>query len=246
MSKITALPPELDLNNIPHHIAIIMDGNGRWAQKQSLGRVRGHVAGAKIIRHLTDVASELGVKVLTLYCFSTENWRRPLEEVNFLMDLIRSYLIEQANDMVAEGVKLTAIGDLEALPEKVKTELYRVMEMTANCGKINLNLAVNYGGRDEIIHAVNAISEKVSKGELNPGEITSEIFAKELYTNFIPDPDLLIRTSGEIRLSNFLPWQTAYSEFYFTEVNWPDFNDEEFFKAILTYQHRQRRYGGIS
>ena len=236
---------QIDKTSVPRHIAIIMDGNGRWAQKKGLQRIKGHYNGAKIIRHLTDIASELGVKHLTLYCFSTENWRRPLEEVNFLMDLIRNYLIEQANDMMKEGVRLTTIGDTSTLPDKVKAELIRVKEMTKDCSKITLNLALNYGGRDEIVHAVNALVADVKAGKRD-GDITEEIFEQYLYTNFLPDPDLLIRTSGEIRLSNFLPWQTAYTEFYFTDVNWPDFTDDEFYKAILEYQHRHRRFGGIS
>lgn len=236
---------QIDKNAVPRHIAIIMDGNGRWAKKKGLQRIKGHYSGAKIIRHLADIASELGVKQLTLYCFSTENWRRPLEEVNFLMDLIRNYLIEQANDMVAEGVRLTTIGNVEPLPEKVKTELVRVKEMTKDCSKITLNLALNYGGRDEILHAVNAVVADAQKGRLR-GEIDEKTFEQYLYTSFLPDPDLLIRTSGEIRLSNFLPWQTAYTEFYFTDVNWPDFTDDEFYKAILEYQHRHRRFGGLS
>ncbi|MBQ6810408.1 MAG: isoprenyl transferase [Firmicutes bacterium] len=236
---------QIDKTSVPRHIAIIMDGNGRWAQKKGLQRIKGHYNGAKIIRHLTDIASELGVKHLTLYCFSTENWRRPLEEVNFLMDLIRNYLIEQANDMVKEGVRLTTIGDTSTLPDKVKAELIRVKEMTKDCSKITLNLALNYGGRDEIVHAVNALVADVKAGKRDE-DITEEIFEQYLYTNFLPDPDLLIRTSGEIRLSNFLPWQTAYTEFYFTDVNWPDFTDDEFYKAILEYQHRHRRFGGIS
>ncbi|MBQ2763879.1 MAG: isoprenyl transferase [Firmicutes bacterium] len=236
---------QIDKTSVPRHIAIIMDGNGRWAQKKGLQRIKGHYNGAKIIRHLTDIASELGVKHLTLYCFSTENWRRPLEEVNFLMDLIRNYLIEQANDMMKEGVRLTTIGDTSTLPDKVKAELVRVKEMTKDCSKITLNLALNYGGRDEIVHAVNALVADVKAGKRD-GDITEEIFEQYLYTNFLPDPDLLIRTSGEIRLSNFLPWQTAYTEFYFTDVNWPDFTDDEFYKAILEYQHRHRRFGGIS
>lgn len=236
---------QIDKDAVPQHIAIIMDGNGRWAQKKGLQRIKGHYNGAKIIRHLTDIASEIGVKHLTLYCFSTENWRRPLEEVNFLMDLIRNYLIEQANDMVKEGVRLATIGDTEPLPEKVKTELIRVKEMTKDCSKITLNLALNYGGRDEIIHAVKGLMADVKSGKVDE-EITEDLFEQYLYTNFLPDPDLLIRTSGEIRLSNFLPWQTAYTEFYFTDVNWPDFTDDEFYKAILAYQHRHRRFGGIS
>lgn len=237
---------EIDKNAVPSHIAIIMDGNGRWAQKQHLGRVKGHIAGAKIIRHLTNVASDLGVKYLTLYCFSTENWRRPLDEVNLLMELIRKYLIDQANAMVEEGVRLTTVGDTSQLPEKVKRELTRVKAMTKKCEKITLNLALNYGGRDEILHAVNEIAADVQKGVLEPGKIDTEIFEQYLYTASLPDPDLLIRTSGEIRLSNFLPWQTAYTEFYFTPVNWPDFTDDDFYGAILEYQRRHRRFGGIS
>ena len=247
MSETTeTLLEQIDKDAVPRHVAIIMDGNGRWAKKRTLGRVKGHVAGAKIIRRLTRLASDLGVKHLTLYCFSTENWRRPMEEVNFLMELIRSYLIEQANDMVKEGVRLSALGDVTPLPEKVRAELERVTEMTKDCDKITLNLALNYGGRDEILQAVNRIAADVKEGALNPGEIDKDTFEKYLYTHFLPDPDLLIRTSGELRLSNFLPWQTAYTEFYFTEVNWPDFDDDEFYKAILSYQHRHRRFGGLS
>ena len=237
---------QIDKDAVPRHVAIIMDGNGRWAKKRTLGRVKGHVAGAKIIRRLTRIASDLGVKHLTLYCFSTENWRRPMEEVNFLMELIRSYLIEQANDMVKEGVRLSALGDVTPLPEKVRAELDRVTEMTKDCDKITLNLALNYGGRDEILQAVNRIAADVKEGAMNPGEIDKDTFEKYLYTHFLPDPDLLIRTSGELRLSNFLPWQMAYTEGYFTEVNWPDFDDDEFYKAILSYQHRHRRFGGLS
>lgn len=247
MKKTTQkLKEEINQNAVPRHVAIIMDGNGRWAQKKHLGRVRGHVAGAKIIRRLTDVSSELGIKVLTLYCFSTENWRRPLSEVNFLMDLIRRYLLDQANDMVKEGVRLTAIGVTEELPEKVKTELERVKEMTKDCDKITLNLALNYGGREEIVHAVKEIAAKVKNGELEPRDIDENLFAAHLYTSSLPEPDLLIRTSGEMRLSNFLPWQTVYTEFYVTDVNWPDFDEAVYYRAILEYQRRHRRFGGIS
>lgn len=247
MKKTTEkLRDQIDRNAVPHHVAIIMDGNGRWAQKKRLGRIKGHVAGAKIIRSLTDVSSELGIKVLTLYCFSTENWRRPLAEVNFLMDLIRGYLLDQAADMVKEGVRLTSVGITEELPEKVKKELLHVQEMTKDCTKITLNLALNYGGREEIVHAAKELAAKVAKGELKVADIDEELFAAQLYTAFLPDPDLLIRTSGELRLSNFLPWQTAYTEFYFTEVNWPDFTEAAYYRAILEYQRRSRRFGGIS
>lgn len=237
---------QIDKSAVPRHVAIIMDGNGRWAQNKSLGRVRGHVAGAKVVRHLTDISSELGIEALTLYCFSTENWRRPLEEVNFLMDLIRHYLIDQANDMVKEGVRLTSVGVTDELPSKVKRELVRVTEMTKDCKKITLNLALNYGGREEILHAVKTIAADVKAGKIEPAAIDEQLFEQHLYTSFLPDPDLLIRTSGEIRLSNFLPWQTAYTEFYFTDVNWPDFDDDVYCRAILEYQRRHRRFGGIS
>lgn len=247
MKKTTQkLREQINQNAVPRHVAIIMDGNGRWAQKNHLGRIRGHVAGAKIVRNLTDISSELGIKVLTLYCFSTENWRRPLTEVNFLMDLIRRYLLDQADDMVKEGVRLTAIGVTKELPEKVKTELERVKEMTKDCNKITLNLALNYGGREEILHAVKEIAAKVKAGELEPRDIDENLFAAHLYTSSLPEPDLLIRTSGEMRLSNFLPWQTVYTEFYVTDINWPDFDEATYYRAILEYQHRHRRYGGIS
>ena len=247
MSECTEdLLKQIDKSAVPGHIAIIMDGNGRWAQKRTLGRVKGHVAGAKIIRRLTRIASDLGVKHLTLYCFSTENWRRPMEEVNFLMELIRSYLIEQANDMVKEGVRLSALGDVTPLPEKVRAELERVTEMTKDCDKITLNLALNYGGRDEILQAVNRIAADVKEGSLNPGEIDKDTFEKYLYTHFLPDPDLLIRTGGEQRISNFLLWQLSYTELYFTDLYWPDFREEQLYEAILYYQQRERRFGKTS
>ncbi|MGI5873697.1 MAG: isoprenyl transferase [Bacillota bacterium] len=246
ITRADVLLGQIDRDAVPKHIAVIMDGNGRWAQKRRLSRVKGHVAGAKIIRHLTNVCSDLGVKALTLYCFSTENWRRPMEEVGFLMRLIRGYLVEQAADMVKEGVRLTAIGDLAELPEEVRRELERVTELTKDCDKINLNLALNYGGRDEILHAVRRAAEDVKNGVLDAADIDEAAFSRYLYTAGMPDPDLLIRTSGEIRLSNFLPWQTAYTEFYFTDINWPDFDDEALYGAILEYQRRHRRFGGIS
>lgn len=245
METAEELLEKIDKNAVPRHIAIIMDGNGRWAKSRHLGRVKGHAAGAKIIRRLTETAANLGVECLTLYCFSTENWRRPIEEVSFLMGLIRNYLQEQANAMLESGVRLTAVGNLEALPGNVREELDRVMKLTGNCKKFTLNLALNYGGRDEILHAVRQLSADAAKGKINPGEIDEEMFSSRLYTSFLPDPDLLIRTSGEIRLSNFLPWQSVYSEFYFTDINWPDFDDAEFYKAILEYQRRHRRFGGL-
>ena len=236
---------QIDLNRIPQHIAIIMDGNGRWAKKQKLARIKGHVAGTKIIKNLIRSCSDLGVKVLSLYCFSTENWRRPMEEVNFLMDLVRSYLVREANDMVAEGVRLRGIGDLEPLPDKVKREIFRVSEMTKDCSKIELNIAINYGGRQEILRAVKAIAEEIQIGKFNVEDLNETTFSQYLYTTGQPDPDLMIRTSGEQRISNYFLWQLAYTEIYFTDVNWPDFNEEELYRAVIAYQKRDRRFGGI-
>lgn len=235
----------IDRNRVPQHIAIIMDGNGRWARKQKLARVKGHVAGTKIIKNLIRTCNHLGVKVLSLYCFSTENWRRPMEEVSFLMDLIRGYLIREANDMVAEGVRLRGVGNLEPLPEKVKKEIFRVSEMTKDCSEIELNIAVNYGGRQEILRAVKTVAAEVQAGKLNVDDLDETTFSQYLYTAGQPDPDLMIRTSGEQRISNYFLWQLAYTEIYFTDVNWPDFDEKELYRSIIAYQNRDRRFGGI-
>lgn len=236
---------KINQEQIPAHIAIIMDGNGRWAKRQKFSRIKGHIAGTKIIKNLIRKCSDLGVEVLTLYCFSTENWKRPLEEVNFLMDLIRGYLVKEAEDMVKEGVHLMHIGDLEPVPSKVKAEFDRVEAMTANCSKITLNIAINYGGRQEIISAVKLIAEDIKNGKINAEDLDAAAFSSYLDTKGLPDPDLVIRTSGEERISNFLLWQIAYSEIYFTDVNWPDFTEDELYRGIIDYQHRHRRFGGI-
>lgn len=236
---------QLDKDNIPRHIAIIMDGNGRWAQKKRMARIKGHVAGTKIIKELIRKASDLGVEVLTLYCFSTENWRRPLDEISFLMDLIRGYLVKEAESMVEEGVHLMHIGDLEPVPPKVKAEFDRVEAMTAQCDKITLNIAINYGSRQEILKAVKSIVQDCEAGKIEADALDEAAFSSYLDTGSLPEPDLLIRTSGEQRISNYLLWQIAYTEIYFTNVHWPDFNEEELYKAILEYQHRSRRFGGI-
>lgn len=236
---------QLDKDNIPRHIAIIMDGNGRWAQKKRMARIKGHVAGTKIIKELIRKASDLGVEVLTLYCFSTENWRRPLDEISFLMDLIRGYLVKEAESMVEEGVHLMHIGDLEPVPPKVKAEFDRVEAMTSQCDKITLNIAINYGSRQEILKAVKYIVQDCEAGKIEADTLDEAAFSGYLDTSSLPEPDLLIRTSGEQRISNYLLWQIAYTEIYFTNVHWPDFNEEELYKAILEYQHRSRRFGGI-
>ncbi|MEG0874041.1 MAG: isoprenyl transferase [Clostridiales bacterium] len=243
--SIEKLLNEIDQENVPKHIAIIMDGNGRWAENRQLARFKGHVAGTKIIKNIIRKCSDLGVKVLTLYCFSTENWRRPLDEVNFLMDLIRSYLMKEAKDMVNEGVHLMHIGDLTAVPEKVQKEFACVEVMTKDCSKITLNIAVNYGSRQEILGAVKTVIQDVKDEKISVDDLDESTFSQYLETGGLPDPDLLIRTSGEQRISNYLLWQIAYSEIYFTDVNWPNFNEEELYLAILDYQKRHRRFGGI-
>ena len=230
---------------LPAHVAIIMDGNGRWAKRKRLPRFKGHAAGAKVIKSLIKASDYLGIEVLTLYCFSTENWRRPMDEVSFLMDLIREFLHKEADEMKEKNVKLLGIGEIEPLPEKVKTEMHRVEALTAENTGLTLNIAINYGGRQEILMAVKSLIEDTKAGKLDPEAFSGEDLERYLYTKGQKDPDLIIRTSGEKRLSNFLLWQSAYAEFYFTNVNWPDFNEKEYYKAIADYQRRQRRYGDI-
>lgn len=242
---IEQLKNEIKQGQMPRHIAIIMDGNGRWATARKLERVKGHAAGTKIIRKMIDCASQLGVEVLTLYCFSTENWRRPLKEISFLMELIRGYLKREADDMVAEGVQLRHVGDLDPIPANVRAEILRVEEMTTACSKIVLNIAINYGGRQEILAATQALCQQVAAGELSVDDIDEDCFSHHLQTVGLPDPDLVIRTSGEQRLSNYLLWQTAYAEMYFTKTQWPDFGEHHLCEAIRAYQQRHRRFGGL-
>lgn len=243
--KIEDLASEITKYPMPRHIAIIMDGNGRWAKARKIARIKGHAAGTKIIKSLITECSDLGVEVLTLYCFSTENWLRPKEEVSFLMNLIHSYLQREANDMVNKGVKLRHMGDLSAVPQFVRDEIFRVEALTASSAKIVLNIAVNYGSRQEIVSAVRKVAEDVKNGAISVDAIDDSVFEGYLETAGLPDPDLMIRTSGELRLSNFLLWQMAYAEFYFTDVKWPDFDRLQLYKAIYAYQHRHRRFGGL-
>jgi len=238
---------ELDQNNIPKHVAIIMDGNGRWAKKQGFGsRVKGHEKGVAALRDLTTTAAEAGVKFLTVYAFSTENWKRPKYEVNALMRLLVSTLKKEISTLTKNDIRLNAIGDLNSLPNDVAKKLQNVMDETSGNSRLTLTLALSYGSRDEIRSATTAIAKLVQEGKLKPEEITEDTLSENLYTAEMPDPDLLIRTSGEQRISNYLLWQIAYSELYFTETLWPDFSKEEFFKAIWTYQNRERRYGKTS
>lgn len=230
---------------IPAHIAIIMDGNGRWAKKRFMPRLFGHKYGVETVRTVVKHCNNIGVKYLTLYAFSTENWNRPTDEVNGLMDLLVTYLRSELDELHENGVKVNFIGYLEDMPSQAKAEMQRSMEKTAFNQGLTLNLALNYGGRDEIRRGVQAIAQQVKLGNLNPEDITDEVISNNLYTAGQGDPDLIIRTSGEIRVSNFLLWQLAYSEFYFTEVLWPDFNEKELDKAIEVYNQRNRRYGKV-
>ena len=234
---------EIDLQKLPGHIAIIMDGNGRWAQQHAMGRIAGHKKGAEAVRLTVRACREIGIKVLTLYAFSTENWLRPSGEVKALMRLLEEYLRSEIQEMLGNGIRLTTIGDTEALKKPMKTILKETIAKTAHNHDMILNLALNYGGRDEIVGAVHDLLNDIRRGTLADQEVTKDLFSRYLDTAGLPDPDLLIRTSGEYRISNFLLWQSAYTEFYFTEVLWPDFNRDELFRAITEYQRRERRFG---
>jgi len=234
---------EIDKENLPRHIAIIMDGNGRWAKRKSLNRISGHIKGVDTVREVVTACRELGIKVLTLYAFSMENWRRPQDEVVALMGLLKEYLLKEREEMVQNNIRLCAIGRLEDLPLDVQDALRETMKKTEHCNGMILNLALSYGGRSEILHAVQGIISAFKKGDINPDQINQQRFSQYLWTWGIPDPDLLIRTSGEFRISNFLLWQIAYTELYVTETLWPDFDRKELLKAIADYQSRERRFG---
>ncbi|PIU86612.1 MAG: isoprenyl transferase [Deltaproteobacteria bacterium CG_4_9_14_3_um_filter_44_9] len=233
----------LNKDKLPRHIAIIMDGNGRWAKKRILNRVSGHQKGAEAVREAVKTCRELGIEVLTLYAFSMENWNRPKGEVSALMSLLRRYLFEELDEMLENNIRLNAIGDLENLPDKVYKVLTDTIEKTKACKGMILNLALSYGGRDDIIHAVRKIISDCEAKKIKPENITEELFSNYLFTAGIPDPDLLIRTSGEHRISNFLLWQMAYTEIYITDTLWPDFKKEDLIEAILDFQSRERRFG---
>jgi undecaprenyl diphosphate synthase len=234
---------EIDKERLPRHIAIIMDGNGRWAKKKFLNRISGHVKGVKAVREVVTACRELGIKALTLYAFSIENWRRPAEEVRALMELLKEYLQKECPEMVQNNIRLNAIGRIEDLPRDVRTILQETKKKTETCDGMILNLALSYGGRSEILHAVQGIISDLQKGKIKPEEMTVQRFSQYLWTHGIPDPDLLIRTSGEFRISNFLLWQIAYTELYVTDTLWPDFDRKELLRAIADYQSRERRFG---
>lgn len=233
-------------DRLPRHVAIIMDGNGRWAERQNLDRIEGHRKGLEAVREVVEIAGEIGIEVLTLYAFSKENWRRPKEEVEQLMALLKSYLLSERERILQEDIRLHPIGDMEDLPSPVKEALEETARLTRNCKRLTLNLALSYSGRWEIVKGVKEVAAKAVRGELRLEELTPEVFSRYLQTAGMPDPDLLIRTSGEQRISNFLLWQIAYTELYFTEVLWPEFGKEEFLDAIIDYQSRERRFGLIS
>ncbi|OCC16042.1 Undecaprenyl pyrophosphate synthetase [Dissulfuribacter thermophilus] len=223
-----------------------MDGNGRWAQKRGLPRIMGHRQGVKTVKRIVTLVREIGIKYLTLYAFSKENWQRPKEEVSTLMDLLYSYLEKELYEMLENDIRLETIGEIDLLPKRVKSKLFEVMKRTENNQSMVLCLALSYGGRNEIIRAAKKIAEDCIDGRISPDALNEELFSSYLYTSNMPDPDLIIRTSGEVRLSNFLLYQGAYSELYFTKTLWPDFDKEELFKALRDYASRERRFGKTS
>lgn len=232
---------------VPRHIAVIMDGNGRWAKKRGLPRKAGHKVGAETFRTIATYCKDIGVQYFTVYAFSTENWKRPQDEVDALMNLFRTYLREAVETMVARGVAVRVLGDLSVLPEDIRRQIDEVHALADTLGEnaATASLCINYGGRDEIKNAVRALAKQVQDGTLKPEDITEDSISQNLYTAHMPDPDLIIRPSGEIRTSNFLLWQSAYSEYYFTDVLWPDFSTQDMDAAIADFNRRSRRFGGV-
>ncbi len=241
-----SLKENVNIDKLPTHIAIIMDGNGRWAKHQGMQRVFGHENGVNTVRRVTEAAAELGVKYLTLYAFSKENWNRPQNEVEALMNILVYSLHKELDTLMGNKIRLSTIGDTDSLPSKTREELMKVIDATKSNDGLNLILALSYSSRWEISNATKKIAVNISNGLLNPDQIDDKLFEKYLTTCNIPDPELLIRTSGEFRISNFLLWQLAYTELYFTEVLWPDFTAESLYQAIIDYQQRERRFGKTS
>lgn len=239
------LPSDLALDRLPQHVAVIMDGNGRWAKRRGLPRIEGHRQGADVLKDLVRCCHDWGIKALTAYAFSTENWKRPHEEVDFLMMLFERVLIRELEEMIRQNVQIQFVGNLAVLPRSLQSQIERATRATEhNCG-ILFTIAANYGGREEILQACRAIATKVEQGHIQAEDIDEALFSQHLYTANIGDPDLLIRTSGEMRLSNFLLWQMAYAEIYITEAFWPDFDRTEFHRALSAYQKRERRFGKV-
>ena len=244
-NKIFDLSQEIDKLRIPNHIAIIMDGNGRWGLKKGFSRSYGHNKGVSVLKKILQLAKCWGVKVLTVYAFSTENWSRPIEEVNFLINLFEKVLDREIAELNQEAIRINFIGNLSPFPENLRKKINHSEEITKNNNEFIFNVCTNYGGRQELVKVAQELAKKSVLGEINPDNINEKVFESELLTKGFNDPDLLIRTSGERRISNFLLWQLAYSEIYITEKLWPEFNENEFLKAILDYQSRDRRFGGI-
>lgn len=238
-------PVEISPGNIPLHVAVIMDGNGRWAKRRGLPRIVGHQNGMKAVKRATIAADELGIKYLTLYAFSTENWKRPKEEVEFLMRLPEEFLAIELEELIEKNVQVRVMGDADALPSYTRKAMEEAVARTRNNTGLILNFALNYGGRKEIEDCMRALGEEIQAGKLTPDAITEELINSRMLSSGMPDPDLLIRTSGELRLSNFMLWQLAYSELWFTDVYWPEFNKEHLLQAVAEYQRRTRRYGGL-
>ena len=230
---------------VPKHVCIIMDGNGRWAKKRLLPRKAGHVQGARVVEQICEDAYDLGIEYLTVYAFSTENWQRPQDEVDALMNLLRKYMKDSLARSAKNNMRVRVLGDISVLDEDLQQSIRELEEASASNTGLKFQVAINYGGRDEIVRATRKISELVKEGKLDPEDITEKTFSEYLDTAGMPDPELMIRTSGELRTSNFLPWQIAYSEFYFTNVLWPDFDKKELERAIDFYNGRERRFGGI-
>ena len=244
-NKIFDLSQEIDKLRIPNHIAIIMDGNGRWGLKQGFSRSFGHNKGVSVLKNILQLAKSWGVNIMTVYAFSTENWSRPVEEVNFLLNLFEKVLDREIEELNKDMIRINFIGDLSPFPEKLKQKINHSEEITKNNNELIFNVCTNYGGRQELINVARELAKKSVLGQINPDSINEKVFESELLTKGFCDPDLLIRTSGEKRISNFLLWQLAYSEIYITEKLWPEFDENEFLKAILDYQSRNRRFGGI-
>ena len=234
---------ELDHSRLPNHVAVIMDGNGRWAEQRGLSRLYGHRVGKDSVRAIVESSRKLGIKYLSLFAFSSENWNRPPREVDGMMALLRKYLASELGKMMRHGIRLLAVGSLRKLPPAVREALRSSIAATRNNTGMTVILAVSYGGREDIARAARAIARRVERGKLAPGQITEETVSKHLGTKGVPDPDLLIRTSGEMRISNFFLWQLAYTEMYVTETLWPDFREREYFQALAFFQQRQRRFG---
>lgn len=246
MEKRRELMSQLDMSRLPKHVAIIMDGNGRWARERLRGRSDGHAEGVNSVHNITKHASDLGIKYLSLYAFSTENWNRPTDEVNTLMHLIGWAIRKETPELAANNVRIRLIGDIERLPKDVQNDLYEGCHKTAHCTGLNLNLCLSYSSRWEIARTARILAQMTSTGKIDPEEINEDMVSAHLCTSEIPDPDLLIRTGGEQRISNFMLWQIAYSELYFTSVLWPDFDETEFLKALIEFQNRERRFGKTS